>query len=74
MKHDGERAVIWSKMHWQIARIVCVCIPILAMILTALDWLTREAAFFAALVAVSYVLLLTWNYTRDNEKKQQGVS
>ena len=74
MKNDRKNAVVWSELHWQIARYVCVFIAILGYVLTYFDVLSARGAMLAIAVGVVYVLVLTKVYTTDNRKKREGAT
>lgn len=71
--NDRKRAVLWAKEHWHIAGFACACLPVLAAILVKLEVLTERSAVAAVLVAVAYVVLTTWRYTRDTEKPKSRL-
>jgi maltodextrin utilization protein YvdJ len=68
-KNDRKLAVIWAKEHWHVALFCCACLPVLAAILVSLGVLTERAAVAAVVLAVAYVLALTWRYTRPGAGK-----
>ncbi|WEF31456.1 hypothetical protein [Pseudoduganella chitinolytica] len=64
MRNDGDRAALWSTLHWQLAGIACALVVGLALLLLYCDVLSAAAALAAAVLGIAYVLLLTWRYTR----------
>lgn len=62
--NDQKRVRDWPDMHWNIAGFVCACIPALATLLVSLNALSVAVATGAAVIAVAYVVLLTWHLSR----------
>jgi Uri superfamily endonuclease len=58
-------AVIWAKEHWHVAFFACACLPVVGAVLVELGVVTVRCAVAAVLASIAYVLLTTWDFTRD---------
>lgn len=69
--NDHKRVHDWPKMHWNIAGFICACIPALAALLVSLKVLSVIAATCAAIVAITYVVLLTWHFSHTSKDSKR---
>ncbi|MGY4831835.1 hypothetical protein ACVNIS_24895 (plasmid) [Sphaerotilaceae bacterium SBD11-9] len=58
-------AQLWPKLHWDLCGFVCACLPVLAAMLVRAGVLQTSAAVVATVVAVIFVIVLTWRHTRQ---------
>jgi hypothetical protein len=71
--NDLRHVAEWPDIHWHIAGFVCACIPVLAAMLVSFGVLSVFTAVCAAVLAIAYILLVTWYYARGGDKKKTEV-
>jgi hypothetical protein len=71
MQIDREKARVWPEEHRVLAKCVCIGVAILGLVLTDLGIMTARAAFAASLLAIIYVVLLTYLCTRRSREVDQ---
>lgn len=62
------KAQMWPELHWSACWIVCLCVPVLAKILVYYDLMTPARAISSSVIAVIFVIVMTWLHTRDRKE------